>query len=288
MFNNLDSGYVYAAKNEIYPGTLKIGLTKSNPEERIRQLSKSTGVLKPFELVHYRVFNNCNVTEKLIHKELEAFRVENNKEFFTISESEVIRIIDRYHIGDLESRIHNLEDLLTYESKLPFELKKKWLNIFTKLNWELLDLSFPDKINKPNFVVKGFEMEQSPDGQYKIERNLLIFIVPEINLDSNDLQKSSRVAQIEEEYLSLPRHRNNVIILGADLLQTEYLGWNSFGYHGESFNWQQTRISKIKNEDNASYGIIDNEGYWRCLITGRATNRDETLFDDSLFRFLNS
>ena len=51
-YKNLGDGdsYVYVLSNESMPGHVKIGFTRSNPIDRAKQLSSSTGVASPFNV----------------------------------------------------------------------------------------------------------------------------------------------------------------------------------------------------------------------------------------------
>ena len=54
-----NQGYVYILSNISMPGLLKIGMTRLDPTKRVKELSSSTGVPTPFNLVYYREFNDC-------------------------------------------------------------------------------------------------------------------------------------------------------------------------------------------------------------------------------------
>jgi hypothetical protein len=81
------------------PEMVKIGYTKNNPTERANQLSKSTGVPTPFNVVYsYSCFNGERI-EKAVHKHLNKKRVNSQREFFYISVDEAIKIIES--LGDM-------------------------------------------------------------------------------------------------------------------------------------------------------------------------------------------
>lgn len=88
-------GYVYVMINPSYNGFVKIGKTIKDPEERAKELSSATGVATPFIVVYKRLFNNCDVAEKLVHSILEekGYRVNNSREFFSIGTSDAINVI---------------------------------------------------------------------------------------------------------------------------------------------------------------------------------------------------
>lgn len=93
---SVNKGYLYVLTNPSINGQVKIGRTERHPEDRRKEISSATGVSTPFELVFWKFFDDCHEAEFTLHKRLEqeGFRVSNNKEFFTISEKEAIRIIE--------------------------------------------------------------------------------------------------------------------------------------------------------------------------------------------------
>lgn len=88
-------GYVYVLMNPSYDGLVKVGKTTKEPEERAKELSASTGVATPFIVVYKKIFQNCHIAEKTIHSILteRGCRVNDSREFFSISISEVIDVI---------------------------------------------------------------------------------------------------------------------------------------------------------------------------------------------------
>ena len=95
--NNGDQ-HVYILESISMPDMVKIGYTKNNPEDRANQLSKSTGVPTPFNVVYsYSCFNGERI-EKAVHKHFRKQRVNNQREFFYITADEAIKIIES--LGD--------------------------------------------------------------------------------------------------------------------------------------------------------------------------------------------
>jgi len=96
--NNGDQ-HVYILESSSMPEMVKIGYTKNDPTERANQLSKSTGVPTPFNVVYsYSCFNGERI-EKAVHKHLNKKRVNSQREFFYISVDEAIKIIES--LGDM-------------------------------------------------------------------------------------------------------------------------------------------------------------------------------------------
>jgi hypothetical protein len=98
--NGSKDGWIYAASNPTLPGILKIGLTTRTPEQRIDELSSSTSVAIPFELVHSvsissEKLKNC---ENLIHRKLNKYRVNPKREFFKVDSTLAINTMNQARI----------------------------------------------------------------------------------------------------------------------------------------------------------------------------------------------
>ena len=86
--------HVYILESSSMPEMVKIGYTKNDPIERANQLSKSTGVPTPFNVVYsYSCFNGERI-EKAVHKHFRKKRVNNQREFFYVTADEAIKIIE--------------------------------------------------------------------------------------------------------------------------------------------------------------------------------------------------
>jgi hypothetical protein len=91
--NNGDQS-VYILESSSMPGMVKIGYTKGNPIDRANQLSKSTGVPTPFNVVYsYSCFNGERI-EKAVHKHFRKKRVNTQREFFYVELDEAIKAIE--------------------------------------------------------------------------------------------------------------------------------------------------------------------------------------------------
>lgn len=84
-------GFVYIMGNRSMPGIFKIGRTEGSPHLRAEQLSSSTGVAKPFEVLAYVAVKDSIRAERQAHAELARYRVSGNREFFDC------RISDAYY-----------------------------------------------------------------------------------------------------------------------------------------------------------------------------------------------
>ncbi|MCP3807737.1 GIY-YIG nuclease family protein [Paenibacillus sp. Lou8.1] len=92
----MSNGYVYILINESFKGLIKIGKTSLSSSERAKQLSSNTGIPTPFK-VAYEVFStDCNRLEKAIHNELNDFRVNANREFFSFPLYKAIELIQKF------------------------------------------------------------------------------------------------------------------------------------------------------------------------------------------------
>jgi hypothetical protein len=83
------SGIVYFLVNKAMPGLVKIGYTEVSLQDRLAQLN-STGVPAPFDVLASFMVNDAVQAEQLIHSELTKHRYSANREFFKISEKQVL------------------------------------------------------------------------------------------------------------------------------------------------------------------------------------------------------
>lgn len=91
---------VYVLVNEAMPGYVKIGLTNTSLEERIRSLD-TTSVPLPFECFYAARVRNCREVERLLHDTFLDFRVRSNREFFEVSPERVVSAIKLAEIEDV-------------------------------------------------------------------------------------------------------------------------------------------------------------------------------------------
>lgn len=87
-------GWVYCLSNPEYPHLVKIGATRAHPLRRVRELSASSGVPKPFSLLYYRDFDDCFAAETEAHRKLAHRRSNQSREFFEITEDEAVDTIN--------------------------------------------------------------------------------------------------------------------------------------------------------------------------------------------------
>jgi hypothetical protein len=80
---------VYISSNPSMPGIVKIGKTKRDVVDRMRELY-TTGVPTPFETDATIVTPDCDELEKTLHLYFNEFRVNSDREFFKIDKEVVI------------------------------------------------------------------------------------------------------------------------------------------------------------------------------------------------------
>lgn len=101
MATSKDLGFIYIFSSEAHPDLVKIGKTKRQPATRAEELSNSTSAPAPFDIEWSRfVEDDLNDLEKLIHDQLDEFRVNEKREFFKLPVPEAIEkvggIIDEF------------------------------------------------------------------------------------------------------------------------------------------------------------------------------------------------
>lgn len=91
----MPAGFIYVLENETMPGLLKIGITEKDPDERAKELT-TTGVPTSFKVAYSRYVADIKLVEELVHKALESrgCRTNNNREFFAVSLTDAIGVID--------------------------------------------------------------------------------------------------------------------------------------------------------------------------------------------------
>lgn len=89
------AGHIYIARNPAFPSYLKIGATTREPTQRLKELSASTSVPCPFEIVALFRSEDVYGDEGRVHSELEPFRT-RGREFFKVSEHAAIATCSRF------------------------------------------------------------------------------------------------------------------------------------------------------------------------------------------------
>lgn len=92
----VNPGYIYILQNpSLSESHLKIGRTERDPEQRAAEISGSTGVPTPFEVVWWSESVDCHLAETLLHHELAPYRTNTTREFFDLELNEAIKVARR-------------------------------------------------------------------------------------------------------------------------------------------------------------------------------------------------
>lgn len=92
-YNEPNSGFIYIIRNPAMGENIfKIGLTRNEVDERVKQLSKTSVPDKFYKAQEWNV-KDCVVAEKKIHSILDRYRVDPRREFFEIEYSEAVETI---------------------------------------------------------------------------------------------------------------------------------------------------------------------------------------------------
>lgn len=86
--------YVYVLKNETMQGLVKIGFTTRPPEQRVAELSSSSGVPMSFAVIHARPVSDGRAAEQAVHRFLDKYRVSREREFFRLPVEKAIAGVD--------------------------------------------------------------------------------------------------------------------------------------------------------------------------------------------------
>lgn len=90
VVNQDAAGHLYILRNASIPGLLKIGFTCKTVERRVAQLSSSTSIPEPFQVVASFESHSAKIHEGQVHALL-AERRAPGREFFAISEESAIQ-----------------------------------------------------------------------------------------------------------------------------------------------------------------------------------------------------
>ena len=98
--NKKCKGFVYILDNPSLEGMVKIGATTKKPSKRCWELSSSTSIPTPFNIVYYQPSMNPFKVESIVHTILDEYRVNKNREFFKVDIDQTINLIE-----DIENRL---------------------------------------------------------------------------------------------------------------------------------------------------------------------------------------
>jgi len=87
--------YVYILANQSVPNMVKIGMTTKTPAERAKEISSSTGVAIPWQVVYeYKCYNSLFL-EREVHTHFKAQRVNAKREMFAIDKITAQLVIEQ-------------------------------------------------------------------------------------------------------------------------------------------------------------------------------------------------
>lgn len=143
-------GYLYCFSNPSMEGILKIGMTKRNPDERLKEANKSDTWKPPtdYELLYSVKCYEPEKKEKLLHKLLDEYRINKNREFFRVDEEKVNIIFKMLDIEYFEDKYECRDNKIKTE-KEEIIIKK----------WE----SYVMELHKDNNYEALFERTDIPD-----------------------------------------------------------------------------------------------------------------------------
>lgn len=103
----MKSGWIYVLTNPSMPNLVKVGLTTTSPDQRLREISSATGVASKFQLDHVFKVNDVNSAESKAHRILEKIfgRPNKSREFFSASSQDAYEVLsgalqEFFEVGD--------------------------------------------------------------------------------------------------------------------------------------------------------------------------------------------
>ncbi|MEU6129238.1 GIY-YIG nuclease family protein [Saccharopolyspora sp. NPDC047091] len=161
--SELQRGVIYILLNPSYPGMLKIGRTKNSALRRARELSTSTGVPQPFEVVYDTVVSDAVAAEREIHEALFDMRPNPKREFFSIKIRDAISLVqqtaERYPV-DPEIESEEIDILPDIEERMRRWLRRDLVGLkFVQYSdLCLLKIAFQPSVLKPDAFETIFDL----------------------------------------------------------------------------------------------------------------------------------
>lgn len=125
---------IYILTNEAMPGYVKIGMTNTDLEQRIRDLSGSTSVPLPFTCFYACTVNNATFVEHQLHDAFDGSRVNPRREFFQIAPERVVAALKLAEIENITPK----KDFV--ESKEDQQALNQARTIREKFNFKMVDI----------------------------------------------------------------------------------------------------------------------------------------------------
>lgn len=119
-------GYIYVLTNSAMVGIVKIGRTSRDPVSRCEELF-NTSIPVPFEVFFSVWCNNVSRIERQVHERLDALRVNESREFFSVKPEAAKDLILRLLLG----RQTEVYEMANIEAKLRKIAKdaERWLKV---------------------------------------------------------------------------------------------------------------------------------------------------------------
>ena len=98
-------GYIYIIQNDSQGNDIfKIGKTSRTVDERINELNKDTSLIGKFNIISVFYVNDIDDAESDCHKKLDAYRIQNNREFFKGKKETIVSktksILEKYLVKE--------------------------------------------------------------------------------------------------------------------------------------------------------------------------------------------
>ena len=103
-------GVLYILTNQSMPGLVKIGLTTTNVEQRMRELD-TTGIPLPFECFSAWEVTDAAMAEKALHVAFGDHRIRERREFFRLSPDKPTAVLKAFGIRNVTPSNDVVEDI---------------------------------------------------------------------------------------------------------------------------------------------------------------------------------
>lgn len=104
---------IYVLINEAMPGYVKVGLTTTSLEQRMRELSSSTSIPVPFSCFYACTVKDAKFVEGQLHDAFSDHRANPKREFFIISPERVVAALKLVKIEEVTPKrdiVENQDD----------------------------------------------------------------------------------------------------------------------------------------------------------------------------------
>jgi hypothetical protein len=141
----MTEGIIYVLTNPAMPNLVKIGMTtRQEVEQRMSELF-TTGVPLPFECSFAGKVNDVKKVEKAFHKAFAPYRINANREFFEIDDSQAIILLDLICDEDVTPHIQKeLKKVDSVSMKAGEEFSKKRRQRF---NFQEMEIEIESVLN---------------------------------------------------------------------------------------------------------------------------------------------